>query len=294
MSWRPARMGSAGVGTMARRADGTKKNRREPLPDVARQLFVFSGNECAWGDPNCTTRLVTAEDGWVGEIAHIIGAELTSARHEAWGGKDVDDLRHFSNLILLCKVHARNIDDKNSRDEFTVEYLRAVKERHEAPYRYGMEQLEAEFKDAVASNRVTPATTMRRYFDWEGEGLEPEEEAQTLDLVSQLAGRMGTLTRQARQVLALVVKENEPNCQLIERRLMTDPTTLISICEELAGVEAAELYVDEYGDSLPRVLLLSGAVSNVAEMWGQLREFTEDEGIDLNDILVNLDFSLLD
>ncbi|MFD4400003.1 hypothetical protein [Kitasatospora sp. NPDC058397] len=75
---------------------------------------------------------------------------------------------------------------------------------------------------------------------------------------------------------------------------MTDPTTLISICEELAGVEAAELYVDEYGDSLPRVLLRSGAVSNVAEMWGQLREFTEDEGIDLNDILVNLDFSLLD
>ena len=52
---------------MAERKDGTKKNRREPLPDVARQLFVFSGNECAWGDPeSCTTRLVTAERrlGW--------------------------------------------------------------------------------------------------------------------------------------------------------------------------------------------------------------------------------------
>ncbi|MFE6548231.1 hypothetical protein ACFVHS_07480 [Streptomyces sp. NPDC057746] len=279
---------------MAQRMDGTEKNRRKPLPDVARQLFVFSGNECAWGDPNCTTRLVTAEDGWVGEIAHIIGAEPTSARHEEWDGKDVDDLRHFSNLILLCKVHARNIDDKNSRDEFTVEYLRAVKERHEAPYRYGLEQLEAEFKDAVAGNTVTPATTMRRYFAWEGEELEPEEEAQVLALICQLADRVSTLTRQARQVLALVVKENEPDCQFIERRLTADSTTLTSICNELAGIEAAELYVDEWGEDLPRVLLRGGAVSGIPEMWDQLRAFTEAEGIDLNEIFVDLDFSLLD
>ncbi|MFF9981151.1 hypothetical protein [Streptomyces erythrochromogenes] len=280
--------------TVARRQDGTEKNRRTPLPDVARQLFVFSGNECAWGDPNCTTRLVTAENGWVGEIAHIIGAEPTSARHEAWDGKDVDDLRHFSNLMLLCKVHSRNIDDKPSRGEFTVEYLRAVKERHEAPYRYGLEQLEAEFKDAVAGNIVTPATTMRRYFRWEGVDLDPAEEAEVLALVGELADRVGTLTRQARQVLALVVKEDEPNCQLIERRLTAGSTTLISICEELTGIEAAELYVDEWGEDLPRVVLRGGAVSGIPEMWGQLRMFAASEGIDLNDIFVNLDFSLLD
>ncbi|RZD84765.1 hypothetical protein [Streptomyces albidoflavus] len=279
---------------MTQRKDGTTKNRRTPLPDVARQLFVFSGNECAWGDPNCTTRLVTAEDGWVGEIAHIIGAEPTSARHEEWDGKDVDDLRHFSNLILLCKVHARNIDDKNSRGEFTVEHLRAVKERHEAPYRYGLEQLEAEFRDAVAGNLVIPATTMRRYFRWEGVDLEPAEEAEVLALISKLADRVCTLTRQARQVLALVIKEDEPNCQLIERRLTADSTTLISICEELARIEAAELYVDQWGEDLPRVLLRGGAVSEIPEMWGQLRMFAESEGIDLNDIFVNLDFSLLD
>lgn len=42
------------------------------------------------------------------------------------------------------------------------------------------------------------------------------------------------------------------------------------------------------------MILRSGTVSGVPEMWGQLRSFAEDEGIDLNDIFVNLDFSLLD
>lgn len=114
-----------------------------------------------------------------------------------------------------------------------------------------MELLETEFKDVVATNAITPATTMRRYFAWEGEVFNSEEEAESLALVSQLANRVGMLTRQARQVLTLVVKENEPNCQLIERRLTADPTTLTSICEELAGVEAAELYMDESGEDLP-------------------------------------------
>jgi hypothetical protein len=278
---------------VAQRKDGTEKNRKRPLPDVARQLFVFSGNECAWGDPNCTQRLVTAENGWVGEIAHIIGAEPGSARHEEWDGKDVNDLRDFSNLMLLCEVHGKNIDDTNSRAEFTVEYLRAVKERHEKPYRYGVQQLEAAFTDTVAANTVVPATTMQRFLAWEEAALTPDEVAKSLALVGELANRLSRLTRQARQVLALVVKEQEPNCQLIERRLDTNVPTLRSICEELEGAGAAALFVDDEFD-LPRVVLRSGVVGGVPELWEQLRLFAEDEWIDLNDILVELDFSLLD
>ncbi|KOV62976.1 hypothetical protein ADL00_23835 [Streptomyces sp. AS58] len=83
---------------MAKRTNGSEKNRKEPLAGVARRLWAFSGNECAWGDPHCSTRLVTEEGAWVGKIAHIIGAEPGSARHEAWDGQDVDQLRDFDNL----------------------------------------------------------------------------------------------------------------------------------------------------------------------------------------------------
>jgi hypothetical protein len=65
---------------VAKRTNGSEKNRKEPQSGVARRLWAFSGNECAWGDPHCSTRLVTKEGAWIGKIAHIIGAEPGSTR----------------------------------------------------------------------------------------------------------------------------------------------------------------------------------------------------------------------
>lgn len=279
-----------------KKTDGTESLRRNPLPNVARQLWVFSGNECAWGNPNCMARLVTDDDGWVGEIAHIIGAEPTSARHEEWDGKDIEDLRDFSNLILLCKNHARLIDSPGSRGNYTVEYLRSVKSQHEAKFRYGLEQLEAEFQDVIEGNHVTLPTSMRRFFSWAPYDLNQAEEADHLALLSKLANRVGTVTKQAQQVLSLVVKDEAGwmELQLLKRRLSTDHQTLVSVCDELKKAGLAALHVDEWDDEPPRVYLLSEALDGVGEVWEELRSFGAEEGIDLDAAFIDLDFSVLD
>ncbi|WP_329484980.1 hypothetical protein OG618_36890 [Kitasatospora sp. NBC_01246] len=253
---------------------------------------MFSGNECAWED--CKVRLVTAENGWIGEIAHIIGAEPTSARHEDWDGKDLDDLRAHNNLILLCKNHAKNIDDKSSRGEFTSEFLRGMKERHEAPYRHSVQQMEAAYRDVTKDNTVAYATTLRRFHDWENLGLTPEEEAQSISAFNRLATAVGTLTLPARQVLALVAGlEEPPDFQLVMRRLQIRQHELVSVCDELKRADVAELWVPEDGD--PAVISLRGGqLDDVSEYWDELRGFCADEAIDLEDILIRLDFSLLD
>ncbi|WP_060880124.1 HNH endonuclease [Streptomyces scabiei] len=279
---------------MAKRTSGSEKNRKEPVSGVARRLWAFSGNECAWGDPHCPTRLVTDDGAWVGKIAHIIGAEPGSARHEAWDGEDVEQLRDFDNLMLLCGVHHDLIDSSVTRHDYTVEYLRAVKQKHEAKYRYTVDNIEAAFRDTVDGSLVRPAATMRRYFTWEGEDLEPSEEQEVLELINRFAGRVRRLSRMARQVLVLVVDEETPDFELVLRRFSTDRTTLISVVRELQKAGMVYLHDEEFDEERGQLSLLGGALEGIPEMWDQIRNFCRDEDVDVKEILVDLDFSRLD
>jgi hypothetical protein len=62
-----------------------------------------------------------------GDEAHIIGEKPTAARGEFGMGRD--DLDKYDNLILLCKVHHKLVDDQPKT--YTVGRLREMKDRHE-------------------------------------------------------------------------------------------------------------------------------------------------------------------
>jgi hypothetical protein len=93
-------------------------------------LWGRSGGKCAI----CKNPLMTfSEDdiddpSIIGEEAHIIGRKKDAARGTdmrlALGERDV-----FSNLILLCRNHHKEIDDKEN--EYTVDRLLEIKETHE-------------------------------------------------------------------------------------------------------------------------------------------------------------------
>jgi hypothetical protein len=91
-------------------------------------LWGRSGNLCAY------CRRVLVEDGTelsgesvVGDEAHIIGEKPLAARgHLGVGRTDLDE---YDNLILLCKVHHKLVDDQP--EEYPVERLREMKEAHE-------------------------------------------------------------------------------------------------------------------------------------------------------------------
>jgi hypothetical protein len=97
-----------------------------PTIATGKRLFALSGNRCAF--PDCPTRLVDrATRSIVGEVCHIKGVKPGSPRHD----KAIDGcaLHGFDNLILLCNVHHKVIDDNES--EFPVERLLRMKEQHE-------------------------------------------------------------------------------------------------------------------------------------------------------------------
>ena len=83
------------IGSITSQQSADEKNRREPLGQVKRELWVLSGNECAWD--GCRQRLFDEDGAWIGKIAHIVGAEEGSARHDRdW---TTEQLRDVSNLV---------------------------------------------------------------------------------------------------------------------------------------------------------------------------------------------------
>jgi tetratricopeptide (TPR) repeat protein len=68
-----------------------------------------------------------SDESVVGDEVHIIGEKPTAARGQFGIGRD--DLDEYDNLMLLCKVHHKLVDDQP--ETFTVERLHEMKDGHE-------------------------------------------------------------------------------------------------------------------------------------------------------------------
>jgi hypothetical protein len=91
-------------------------------------LWGRSGNLCAYCRrvlvENCTA---LSDESVVGDECHMIGEKPGAARGQFGVGRD--DLDGYDNLVLLCKVHHKLVDDQP--ETFTVEKLRTMKAAHE-------------------------------------------------------------------------------------------------------------------------------------------------------------------
>lgn len=94
-----------------------------------KMLWARSGNRCAF--PDCRQPLVEHIDGSgpsiLGVEAHIIAQSDGGPRGAA--GVELADRDALANLILLCGVHHKLVDDHP--DAYTVEVLREMKRVHE-------------------------------------------------------------------------------------------------------------------------------------------------------------------
>jgi len=86
--------------------------RLQPTSDVVREIYLRSGNECAF--PGCMQRIINSEGTLIGELCHIEGALPGSPRFDP--GQSNEQRRAYENLVLMCRVHHKETDnEENSR-----------------------------------------------------------------------------------------------------------------------------------------------------------------------------------
>jgi len=96
-----------------------------------KMLWGRSGNMCAF--PDCKKILVidetsTDDPSVIGEEAHIIAKEKNGPRGE--NPLSIEQRDMYDNLILLCSVHHKIIDDQVN--EYSIDKLHKFKDNHES------------------------------------------------------------------------------------------------------------------------------------------------------------------
>ena len=98
--------------------------RLEPTKETLRELFLKSGNLCAF--PGCS-RLIMDQDGvFVGQICHIEAAEEGGERFNK--DSNNEERRQFKNLLLMCYEHHQ---DTNDVVKYSVARMVEIKKKHE-------------------------------------------------------------------------------------------------------------------------------------------------------------------
>ena len=105
----------------------TSDAQTKPSISVVKQLYVHSGNRCAF--PKCACKLIDGNT-IVGEICHIRASRPLGPRYDP---NQTPAERHgYANLVLLCGVHHKIVDD--DPESYTVERLTKLKDQHAARF----------------------------------------------------------------------------------------------------------------------------------------------------------------
>lgn len=99
------------------------------IPDLARKLlWGRAASRCSICRVDLVIDIDLAEStSLIGEECHIVAQSSMGPRGDAAFPKEHVDA--YSNLILLCRNHHKEIDD--SPEHFSIPYLHLIKKRHE-------------------------------------------------------------------------------------------------------------------------------------------------------------------
>ena len=92
-----------------------------------KHLWAKSGNRCAICRQELFLSNINKEDFNVGEECHIVSSQINGPRYI----NNYQNYDSYNNLILLCRNHHKEIDDKSNISIYSIEKLHQIKDQHE-------------------------------------------------------------------------------------------------------------------------------------------------------------------
>lgn len=138
-----------------------KAKRLAPTSQTLRELFLRSGNLCAF--PDCGHLMMNENGVFIGQLCHIEGAEEGGERFNPQMSNE--DRRAPGNLMLMCYAHHQ---ETNNVAKFPTEKMQSMKQDHERRFSR---------PDRVILETLTDWTT-----------VDQPSEPKTLDLMNETLG----------------------------------------------------------------------------------------------------------
>jgi hypothetical protein len=173
--------------------------RLTPKPETLRELFLKSGNLCAF--PNCTALMMNEQGVFIGQLCHIEAAEAGGERFNP--DMTNEGRRAPANLMLMCYPHHQITNDVK---KYPVSKLRKMKQEHErrfsAPDRAILERL----TDWTAADQPTQVKNLSRMNDvlgWNHQGIELTE---SVDELNKYIERLRLVPIEVRRFIGEIAK----------------------------------------------------------------------------------------
>lgn len=279
--------------------------RLEPKKETLRELFLRSGNLCAF--PGCSQLMLNAEGDFVGQLCHIEAAEEGGERFN----KDIsnEDRRQASNLMLMCYPdHVKT----NDVDMYPVLRLKQIKADHEKRFSHPDRAILSTLKDYTKLEEPTYPVNLRRLdrvLEWGHSDEELREAIRDLRVYLQtfikvpaeIRNFVGKVAERTRRMdgLPTVYRTSRCSCPAIryddiEKAFQISRSSLIDMERQLDSYRLGFMseIPDDYGNE--HLGLKLKATSYDWCIWEDLATFSEKENVSIETFSVEMDFARLD
>ncbi len=278
--------------------------RLEPTPETKRELFLHSGNLCAF--PNCERLMMNPKGQWVGQICHIESAENGGERFN----RDMsnEDRRAESNLMLMCYEHHVETNDVLA---FPVSRMKEIKQQHKARFSGADFSKISSVRDVTASaifskveNLGALISTMRYPTDDEDEIAAMVKQLnnyikkfiriplETRNFLGQFAIRMDVIAKD--HGLFRDGMDEFASLRDLEQAFEKSPTAIAQAFGDLDTYnlgEVREVYVE--GKNIRHGAFLR-TIGEDWDFWRDAARFCRKKKVDIREITDDLNFKILD
>lgn len=268
--------------------------RLTPTNDVVRELYLKSGNQCAF--PGCDHLIMDKDGVLIAEMYHIEAALPDGERFNK--NQTNEERRLFGNLMLMCHAHHKVTDNVN---EYTVERLKKIKADHEAKFTDVVSKIQNSIIDHTTLNPETLPATLNRLNEILKWNHGREELNDCLEEVVDFAQRLKKMPLRTRKLLLIMLERSHKapydafGLEVSVPEIMEachldgqDFWAQISILDKYNLVSESD--PDDYG--VPQLKFLY--TKEGWPIWGDLKKYSKITDISSAEFIENLRFDLLD
>jgi len=270
-----------------------KAKRLAPTNDVVRELYLKSGNQCAF--PGCYNVMVNEVGIFIGQICHIEAAEEGGERFNS--NMTNEERRSFDNLMLMCYEHHMVT---NNELEYPVSKLKNMKKDHEDKFSGVIQKMQNSVVDYGVVANYIESRVCQALSDVMGYGCSKDENSGNSQVLNKLLHKIINLPIETRFLLAIMVsrsfKDIWGNCSVplheIESATGKNSSYVLQQIDILKRRNLiSEPDMDEFNCPF---CTLYGDHETGWNYWDDIREFCKKSKIPTNKIVVDLNFSLFD